>query len=163
MSLFTDDEDTTLVDEVPSCFELMDYEYIPVNVEDIQEMHLLPHQLEFMQDTKTKILGIVSGYGGGKTYIAARKLLHLALLNPGTDLIATEPNFPLLIQILIPEVHSALREFGLSYKFKATEQTFYVHINGETNRLICKSMENYDRLIGINASGIVLDEFDTTK
>ncbi len=29
------------------------------------ELSLLPHQLELMQDIKTRIIGLVSGYGGG--------------------------------------------------------------------------------------------------
>lgn len=150
-----------------------DYTYTPEEDEgNILEMHLLPHQIELMEDTTSKILGTTAGFGSGKTYIVARKTLQLASLNPGTDLIVCEPNFPLLVQILLPELHAALKEFGLSYTYKATEQTFFVDFehtdaNGDittkTNRLICKSLENYDRLIGINASGIILDEFDTAK
>jgi hypothetical protein len=136
-------------------------------------LELLPHQIELMNDTSSKILGISAGYGSGKTFIVARKTLQLAALNPGTDIIVCEPNFPLLVQILLPELHAALREAGLAYTYKATEQTFYVALaktdpnTGEEkiveNRLICKSLENYDRLIGINASAVILDEFDTAK
>lgn len=129
----------------------------------VQELALLPHQLALMSDTTSKIIGMVSGFGAGKTYIAARKALQLAALNPGCDGIITEPNFPLLAQILIPEVHAALREFGLSYTYKATENIFYVEIGDKVTRIICKSMEKYDRLIGINAAWIILDEFDTAK
>ncbi len=154
--------------EPSSSFELNieenDYTWEPdEKTEDTLDLGMLPHQLAAMEDTTSKVLGVVTGYGGGKTWMAARKLLQLASLNPGTDLIATEPNFPLLSQILIPEIHDALKQFGLKYTYKATENIFYVEIDGQVNRLICKSMENYDRLIGINASGIVLDEFDTTK
>ncbi len=152
---------------VPSSFELNveegDYTWKPEENDDEFELMMLPHQLEAMEDTHSKVLGIVTGYGGGKTWLAARKALQLASLNPGTDGILTEPNFPLLTQILIPEIHAALKEFGLAYTYKATENIFYVEIEGQINRLICKSMENYDRLIGINASFIILDEFDTTK
>lgn len=141
-------------------------------VKDELTLHLLPHQIALMEDTHSKILGITAGFGSGKTFIVARKTLQLASLNPGTDLIICEPNFPLLVQILIPELHTALREFGLDYTYKATESTFFVRfetVNEEgervmtTNRLICKSLENYDRLIGINASAVILDEFDTAK
>jgi len=140
---------------------------------DALVLSLLPHQIELMNDTSSKILGISAGYGSGKTFIVARKTLQLAALNPGTDLIVCEPNFPLLTQILLPELHAALQEAGLQYTYKATEQTFYVALEttdpktGEAkmveNRLICKSLENYDRLIGINASAVILDEFDTAK
>lgn len=141
-----------------------DYVFIPPeDEEDELELGLLPHQIELMEDTTSRVLGLVSGYGAGKTYIATRKALHLASLNPGHDGIITEPNFPLLAQILIPELHKALQEFSLSYVYKATENIFYVELEDKVTRIICKSMEKYDRLIGINAAWIIADEFDTIR
>lgn len=129
----------------------------------VLELPLLPHQIDLMEDTYSKVVGLISGYGAGKTYIVARKALQLASLNPGVDGIITEPNFPLLGQILIPEMHAALQQAELQYVFKSSENIFYVEIEGKTTRIICKSMERYDRLIGINAAWIIADEFDTTK
>ena len=116
-----------------------------------------------MKDTTTKILGMVSGFGAGKTYVVARKAVDLALRNPGCDGIVTEPNFPLLTQILIPEVKTALDFYNIPYEFKAGESIFYCTIKGKETRIICKSMEGYERLIGINAAWVVMDEFDTAK
>ena len=81
---------------VPSSFEFNieegDYTWeADDDEEDYLDLAMLPHQLEAMADIQTKVLGVVTGYGGGKTWLAARKLLQLASLNPGTDLIATEP------------------------------------------------------------------------
>ncbi len=137
--------------------------YNPSVRKDIFELALLPHQIALMEDTSSKILGLISGYGAGKTFIVARKAVQLASLNPGCDGIITEPNFPLLTQILVPEMHFALLESGLRYIFKTSENIFYVSINNITTRIICKSMERYDRLIGINAAWVISDEFDTTK
>lgn len=128
-----------------------------------REMLLLPHQYELLTDTTTKIIGLCSGFGGGKTYSAARKAVHLALLNPGVDGIITEPTFPLLVQVMFPELMAALDFFGVKYKFNKVESIFYCDINGQTTRIICGSMENYQRLIGINAAWCVCDEFDTAK
>ena len=126
-------------------------------------IELLPHQFDLIEDTTTRILGLVSGYGGGKTYAVARKACTLALLNPGSDGIITEPNFPLLTQILIPEVMDALNEFGIPFHFNKSEVIFYCTVAGKQTRIICKSMERYDRLIGVNAAWVILDEFDTAK
>ena len=170
----TGDQFDLLVDDRPIPeYILEDYRYdADTDKDNTLELELLPHQIELMEDTTTKILGTTAGFGSGKTFIVARKALQLASLNPGTDLIICEPNFPLLVQILLPEMHAALKQFGLSYTYKATESTFFVsfettdddgQVITKTNRLICKSLENYDRLIGINASGIILDEFDVVK
>jgi len=126
-------------------------------------LKLLPHQFELIRDETTKILGLVSGFGAGKTYAVARKAVLLALKNPGCDGIVTEPNFPLLNQILIPEIKLALTEFGISYEYKAGDSIFYFKVGSAETRMICKSMESYERLIGINAAYVIMDEFDTAK
>ena len=132
-------------------------------------LKLLPHQYQLMQDDWTRILGMTAGYGSGKTYTAARKAVDLAMKNAGEDGIITEPNFPLLTQILIPELKTALEFFGLTYEYKAGESIFYVKIFDHDDkvfketRIIAKSMESYERLIGINAAWVIMDEFDTAK
>lgn len=130
---------------------------------EIRNLKLLPHQYALLSDTTTKIIGMCSGFGGGKTFSAARKAVQLAVLNPGVDGIVTEPTFPLLVQVMFPELMAALDYYGIKYKFNKVESIFYCQINGKETRIICGSMENYTRLIGINAAWCVCDEFDTAK
>jgi PBSX family phage terminase large subunit len=106
---------------------------------------------------------MTAGFGSGKTFAVARKGILLAKKNKGCDGIITEPNFPLLTQILIPEMKSALDFMDIKYEFKSGESIFYCDIDGEETRIICKSMESYERLIGINAAWVIMDEFDTAK
>lgn len=130
-----------------------------------REWHVesLPHQVELFNDTTTKILGMAAGYGSGKSWSAARKAVQLMLLNPGCDGIFTEPTIPLLVKIAYPELEAALSEAGLKYRFVKQDKIYYVRVKGRTTRIICESMENYPRLIGVNAAWIVCDEFDTSK
>ena len=132
-------------------------------IETTKQLHLLPHQHALISDTETKILGLVSGFGAGKSFAVARKAVLLSMANPGCDSIVCEPNHPLLTQILIPELKTALDFFEVPYEFKSSESIFYCQIEGKVTRIICKSMESYERLIGINASHVILDEFDTAK
>ena len=69
----------------------------------------LPHQVELFNDLKSKILGLCSVFGGGKSWAAARKAVQLALLNPGCDGIVTEPTIPLLVKVMFPALEDALR------------------------------------------------------
>jgi len=137
-------------------------------------LNLLPHQFSLLKDDTTKILGLVSGFGAGKTWIVARKAVDLIIKNPGCDGIVTEPNFPLLNQILIPELKKALHEFGIPYEYKSGDSIFECQVQDNIKgsltfgkvvktRIIAKSMESYDRLIGINAAWVIMDEFDTAK
>lgn len=128
-----------------------------------KELSLLLHQYELIKDDKTRILGMVAGLAAGKTFAIARKAILLMFANKGFDGIITEPNHPLLIQILIPEMREALDFFEVPYKLNKAEMIFYVYPDGVETRIICKSLENYDRLIGVNAAWVLMDEFDTTK
>lgn len=123
----------------------------------------LPHQVELLRDTKTKILGLCSGFGGGKSWVAARKVVQLLTLNPGYDGIVTEPTIPLLVKIMYPELEKAFNEAGFKWKFNKQDKIYNVRVKGKWTRVLCESMENYTRLIGVNAAWIVADEFDTTK
>lgn len=128
-----------------------------------RQLRLLPHQFELIADTTTRVIGLTSGFGGGKTFAVARKAVDLLLKNPGFDGICTEPNFPLLTQILIPELKAALDFFGIPYKLNKSDMIFYCMVQGKETRIICKSLEDYGRAIGINAAWVIADEFDTTK
>lgn len=129
----------------------------------IKEVKLLNHQYEVLADTETKIIGMVSGFGGGKTYTMCRKAIQLAILNKGFTGIATEPTHDMLRNIFIPEMISALEEWGIKYKLNKAISTFLLYIDGIETKIICMSMENYERLVGINASWAVMDEVDTSK
>ena len=127
------------------------------------EVKLLPHQYELLADTSTKIIGLVSGYGAGKTYAAVRKALQLAFLNPGCAGVITEPTYPLLRDILFGDLENALVEWRVPYKFNKSSAVFTLDVNGAKTPILCRSMENWERLIGINAAWIICDEFDTSK
>lgn len=129
----------------------------------IKEIKLLNHQYEVLADRETKILGMIAGYGSGKTYTACRKAIDLSFLNEGCVGIITEPTFPMLRDIFIPEMKLALEEWGITYKFNASNSIFTFNVNGKENKLICMSMENVERLVGINAAFAICDEFDTSK
>ena len=129
----------------------------------IKEVKLLDHQYEVLADTETKIIGTVSGFGGGKTYTMCRKAIQLAILNKGFTGIAREPTHDMLRNIFIPEMINALEEWGIKYKLNKAISTFLLYIDGIETKIICMSMENYERLVGINASWAVMDEVDTSK
>ncbi len=85
------------------------------------------------------------------------------LLNPGEDLIVTEPNGPMLVTVLFPELNKALEDFKLEYEFKVSERIYYVKVNGSVSRIICLSMENFNRIRGQNICAVLADEFATSK
>ena len=132
-------------------------------------MRLLSHQMAIVSDTEHKIIGLVAGYGSGKSYIMARKSVLLMLANPGFDGAMLEPTYSLITEILLPEMHKALKEFGIDYIYKSGESIFYCQVFDKEigeyveTRIILKSIENYERLIGLNLAWIAADEIDTAR
>jgi len=127
------------------------------------DIKLLPHQFEVISDTQTKVIALVSGYGGGKTFVACKKAIQLARLNAGFNGIITEPTYPMLRDIFIPEMIMALEFEKVQYTFNKSNSIFTLKINGLYTKIICMSAENYERLVGINGAWAIMDEFDTSK
>ncbi|QHJ83856.1 MAG: hypothetical protein [Bacteriophage sp.] len=135
----------------------------------VLEQELLSHQYDFIEDTKTRVLGLASGYGGGKTFAIAIKHIILMQMNPGVDSIFAEPTNSLLIQLAMPALEQVLDQYGITYSLVKHPLPIYTCMvyseklkRDVPTRLLCCSMENYKRLVGLNCSHVSLDEFDTT-
>lgn len=126
------------------------------------KIKLLKHQASFVKNITDRHLALVAGYGAGKTRAFIAKAFDLSSRNVGSIALLLEPTAPLLHDILLPEFESFLQEYEISYKIRKSPNInitikFY---NGETT-LLLRSAENWQRLIGVNAAFIGIDEFDT--
>jgi hypothetical protein len=125
---------------------------------------LLPHQRTFLDDKTTRHLGLVAGFGAGKSFSLSVKMLQLAYDNPGYTGIAMEPTFGLISDILIPQTCDLWDDWGVDYKLYRGAAEFEVRCpNGKVSRILLRSFENYQRIRGINAAWSVVDEIDTVK
>jgi len=125
---------------------------------------LLIHQKKFLEDTTTRHLGLVAGFGAGKSYSLTVKMLQLALDNPGCTGIALEPTYTMLADILMPQLQDLWDEWGIDYDFYRGAAEVNVRCpGGETSKILLRSFENYTRLRGVNAAWGVVDEIDTVK
>jgi PBSX family phage terminase large subunit len=123
----------------------------------------LPHQLD-LYNSQNKITGLVSGFGAGKTYAACRKAVLLMLDNPGCTGIMLEPTYPLIRDILIPDMMDTLNDIGIKYRYVVQSSTFHITLpDGVKSKILCRSLENWQKLIGVNAAWVIADEFDTAK
>jgi len=126
---------------------------------------LLPHQAEFVSDKTTRHLGLVAGFGAGKSHSLCVKALQLCYDNPGFTGILMEPSFGMLRDIIVPLVDQLWGQWGVSYNYrKSPEPEFNVMCpNGEVSTVLLRSFENVARIRGINASWALVDELDTVR
>jgi PBSX family phage terminase large subunit len=127
------------------------------------QIELLKHQLEFCNDYDTKYLGLVGGYGCGKTFSFCVKTVLLASVNYGFRGVIMEPNFGMVKRTLIPEMERTLELMQVPYDFKISDMKFTLHFEEGSTEVMCLSAENYRRMAGLNLAFFGVDEVDTIK
>ena len=127
-----------------------------------QDLH--PGQRAFVDDDNTQIVGLSAGYGAGKTRALCAKAIFLACANQGFTGAVMEPTGPLIRDIWINDFDDFLESYDIPYTFRASPLPEYVlHLPGGDTKLLCRSFENYTRLIGLNLSHVLCDEVDTVN
>ena len=123
----------------------------------------LPAQREFLEDTSHRILGFVAGFGSGKTHALCMKTIMLALDNPGFIGLVAEPTYPLIRDVFCRSFDEALERYEIKYQFRVSPQPEYVlHLPNGSVTILCRSMENWQRIRGQNLAFCLADEIDTS-
>jgi phage terminase large subunit len=130
----------------------------------IQDCSRIPHQLEFVTDFRHRFLALCGGYGSGKTHAAVAKTILLTFRSPRRIHLFLEPTIPLLRDVAIPAWEELLETYEIPHKFKSSPLPNYVlKLDTGDTAVFLRSIENYERMIGINAASIMVDEIDTIK
>ena len=125
---------------------------------------LLPYQRLLCEDTEHRIVGFVAGYGAGKTRTMCAWATLCSLDNPGTIGALFAPTGPLVRDVVQRSLEDFWDEHGIRFTYRASPLPEYeIHLPGGSTTIICRSMENWQRIIGVNLSFIGSDEIDTTK
>ena len=138
------------------------------NQVDVQKLEkqiksdLHPGQLAFVEDQTTQIIGLSAGYGAGKTRALAAKSVILAFANQGFIGCVMEPTGPLVRDIWQNDFETFLEGYEIPYTFRASPLPEYVlHLPGGDTKILCRSFENWSRIIGLNLAWVLADEIDT--
>jgi hypothetical protein len=125
---------------------------------------LLPHQAAFCEDQDHRILGLVSGFGAGKTYGLCAKAINVAAANIGFVSALFEPVAPMLRDILVRSMDDLLEQIGLPYDYRVSPLPEYVlkFKEGE-HTILLRTMETWNRIRGQNLCAVGFDEVDTTN
>ena len=135
-------------------------------IEDIlKRIHndLHPSQRAFVEDSSTEIIGLSAGYGAGKTRALCAKTVELACLNKGFTGCVMEPTGPLIRDIWLTDFETFLEDYEIPYTFRASPLPEYVLHLGVDTKILCRSFENWSRIIGLNLAFVLADEIDTVS
>ena len=121
-------------------------------------------QRDFVDDCTTEILGVSAGYGAGKTRALAAKTLFMAAANQGFTGCVMEPTGPLIRDIWSHDFESFLESYEVPYTFRASPLPEYIlHLPEADTKVLCRSFENWNRIIGLNLAWVLADEIDTVN
>ena len=125
---------------------------------------LLWYQRPVCADVEHRMVAFVAGYGAGKSRTMAAWATCMALDNPNTVGVLFAPTGPLVRDVLIRTLEDYWEHMGIEYEFRASPlPEFKVFLPLGPVVILCRSMESWQRIIGINASFIGADEIDTSK
>jgi len=125
---------------------------------------LHPGQLAFVDDETSQILAISAGYGAGKTRSLCSKAVSLAIANQGYVGCVMEPTGPLIRDIWLTDFDNYLEAYEIPYTFRASPLPEYVlHLPKGDTKILCRSFENFQRIIGLNLAFCISDEIDTVN
>lgn len=139
-------------------------EALPTTTEALERIYasLLPHQQAFCDDTSHRKLGLVCGFGAGKTYGLVAKAITMAALNIGYVQALFEPVAPMLRDILERTMDDLLTEWQIPFTFRVSPLPEYVLSFAEgQHTILLRTMETWNRIRGQNLCAIGFDEADT--
>ena len=125
---------------------------------------LLNYQQKICEDLEHRIVGFCAGYGAGKTRTLAAWTTLCSLDNPGTVGAVFAPTGALVRDVLQRSLEEFWETNEISYEYRASPLPEYkLNLPSGDVTVLCRSMESWQRIIGVNLSFIGSDELDTTK
>jgi len=118
----------------------------------------------FDDDTSTEI-GVVAGYGSGKTTADCYKAIKLAMQNPGCVGAVLEPIYGMLEEIWFPKFEEVLDRHRIPFTFsrKSDRPEHVLHLPTGDATVAARAMEGWRRIVGPDWAWAIGDESDTIK
>ena len=118
-------------------------------------MQLLEHQAEFINSTFVHT-GIVGGYRSGKSQAGVIKTVLKKLKYPAIDVAYYLPTYGLIKDIAYPKFSEFLTAKKIPYTLNKTDHEFITPFG----KIIMRSMDNPDSIIGYEVGYSLIDEAD---
>lgn len=114
----------------------------------------LPGQAKLLRST-SDIVMFVGGFGSGKSRAGVMKAIQLGFLNSPAPGLFIEPSYTLIRDVALPTFREVLDELCIPYKIHLTN--YEIEING-MYKILLRSGEEPERLVGTNAGWCIIDE-----
>lgn len=119
-------------------------------------MSFTPAQAAFVSSMEP-FPAFVGGFGSGKTAAAIARIMRLKRMCPGQDVAYYLPTYGLVEDIAYQRFPAMFDRLGLAYKLNRQTAT----LQTDLGRIIFRTMDNPDRIVGFEVAHSILDELDT--
>lgn len=137
----------------------------PLSKVDVKSSEALEIELSWPQyqfvTSRAKFPAMVAGYGAGKTEAAVMRALKLKMDYPDLNIGYYLPTYDLIKQIVFPRMEQLLAAHGLAYLLNETDKTLVIY--GMVGKIIFRTMDSPERIIGYEHADAICDELDTLK
>lgn len=116
-------------------------------------------QFDFV-NSKAKFPAMIAGYGAGKTEAGILRALCLKLKYKKQNVGYYLPTYDLVAQIAFPRFETLLSESGYLYALNETKKELVIYGAG---KIIFRTMDHPERIVGYEHADAVIDELDTLK
>ena len=116
---------------------------------------ILQHQADFI-NSNCRHTGLVGGYRSGKSHAGTIKTIMKKVAMPNIDVAYYLPTYPLIKDIAFPKFSEFLTALNIPYTLNRTDKD----INTPYGRIIFRSMDNPDLIIGYEVGYSLVDEAD---
>jgi len=126
---------------------------------EAKRIYLTDPQQEFFL-AKDRFVAFVGGFGSGKSQSLFLKMLSDKFNDPESTLLYGAPTYSLIRDIAHDRLCMMLDQMPVSYNLNKADQC--LHINGY-GKILFRSLDRPERLVGFEISRAYLDELDTLK
>lgn len=116
-------------------------------------------QAHFVNST-SQFPAFVGGFGSGKTEAAIKRALRLKFANPRQDIAYYLPTYDLVRMIGYPRFSEALTNARIRFKLNKADHVLTIKGKG---RIIFRTLDNPERIVGYEVADSLVDELDTLK
>lgn len=116
-------------------------------------------QAEFVNATE-RFPAFVGGFGSGKTEAGILRALRLKFRNPAQDVAYYLPTYDLVRMIGYPRFSDMLTRARVRHAINRSEHVLTISNRG---KIIFRTLDNPDRIVGYEVADSVVDELDTLK
>jgi hypothetical protein len=129
------------------------------------KLKVLPHQLQFAANTSDKYIGILGGFGSGKSEADVYRAMQLLKQRERALVCMISPTNGMIEDINLPDFQTLFSKYRINHRTVGGQgqRKILVDSGGLQGEIWFRSGDRPENIVGFEATDIIIDEFDIIK